>query len=70
MVRDSLPKDNNSVFKMTGVLTVDEVVEQMVRCIEDEELAGDSIKLMPGRKPLLHNGRKAVSSGVLTGAKL
>ncbi|KAJ2829730.1 hypothetical protein IWW50_000677 [Coemansia erecta] len=70
MVRDSLPKDNNSVFKMTGVLTVDEVVAQMIRCIEDEGLAGDVIKMLPGRAPLLHNGRKAISSGVLGGAKL
>ncbi|KAJ2852330.1 hypothetical protein IWW36_000474 [Coemansia brasiliensis] len=70
MVRDSLPKDNNQVFKMTGILTVDEVVLQMIRCIEDESLAGDVIKMLPGKTPLLHNGRKAVSSGVLAGAKL
>ncbi|KAJ1834428.1 hypothetical protein LPJ63_001963 [Coemansia sp. RSA 2711] len=70
MVRDTLPKDNNKVFEMTGVLTVDEVVDQMVRCIEDDQLAGDVIKMLPGRTPLLHNGRKAVSSGVLANAKL
>ncbi|KAI9474427.1 hypothetical protein LPJ55_005397 [Coemansia sp. RSA 990] len=70
MVRDSLPKDNNQVFKMTGILTVDEVVLQMIRCIEDDSLAGDVIKMLPGKTPLLHNGRKAVSSGVLAAAKL
>ncbi|KAJ2875501.1 hypothetical protein H4R27_006405 [Coemansia aciculifera] len=70
MVRDMVPKDNNGVFKMNGVLTVDEVVLQMIRCIEDDQLAGDSIKMLPGRPPLLHNGRKAVASGVVTSAKL
>ncbi|KAJ2745421.1 hypothetical protein GGI20_002175 [Coemansia sp. BCRC 34301] len=69
MIQDTLPKDNK-VFKMTGILTVDEVVLQMIRCIEDESLAGDSIKLLPGRPPLVHNGRKALASGVVTSAKL
>ncbi|KAJ2489816.1 hypothetical protein IWW37_003660 [Coemansia sp. RSA 2050] len=70
MVRDVVPRDNNGVLNMNGILTVDEVVLQMIRCIEDDELAGDSIKMLPGRLPLLHNGRKAVVSGVVTSAKL
>ncbi|KAJ2777174.1 hypothetical protein GGI15_004598 [Coemansia interrupta] len=70
MVRDMLPKENNSVFAMNGVLTVDEVVGQMIRCIEDESLAGDTIKMLPGKPFVVHKGRKAVSSGVVTSAKL
>ncbi|KAJ2079894.1 hypothetical protein H4R24_003458 [Coemansia sp. RSA 988] len=70
MVRDLIPKTNNRVFNKTGMLTVDEVVVQMIRCIEDESLAGDTIKLLPGRPPLIHKGRKAIVSGVLAGAKL
>ncbi|KAJ1671507.1 hypothetical protein GGF38_000757 [Coemansia sp. RSA 25] len=69
MIRDIAPKDSK-LFKMNGVLTVDEVVLQMIRCIEDDSLAGDSIKLLPGRPPLLHNGRKAQASGIATPAKL
>ncbi|PIA14169.1 NAD(P)-binding protein [Coemansia reversa NRRL 1564] len=69
MVRDLIPKSNN-VFHKSGMLTVDEVVVQMIRCIEDESLAGDTIKLLPGKSPLVHKGRKAVVSGMLAGAKL
>ncbi|KAJ2025099.1 hypothetical protein GGI06_000718 [Coemansia sp. S85] len=67
MARD-VPR--NGLLAMNGILTVDEVVLQMIRCIEDDGLAGDSIKMLPGRLPLLHNGRKAVASGVVTLAKL
>ncbi|KAJ2366183.1 hypothetical protein IW150_006014 [Coemansia sp. RSA 2607] len=70
MVRDTVPKENNSVFASSGMLTVDEVVDQMLRCIEDETLAGDTIKMLPGLRPTVHKGRKAVSSGVVTSAKL
>ncbi|KAJ2775837.1 hypothetical protein H4R18_005914 [Coemansia javaensis] len=47
------------VAAAAGLLTVDEVVDQMVRCIEDESLAGDTIKIVPGRPPRIHDGRKA-----------
>lgn len=70
MVRDTVPKDGNAVFKMTGILTVDEVVAEMIRCIEDDQLAGDTIKLLPGKTPLVHVGRKAVPSGIVTKPKL
>ncbi|KAJ2532271.1 hypothetical protein GGH20_001194, partial [Coemansia sp. RSA 1937] len=52
------------------LLDVDEVVVQMIRCIEDERLAGDTIKIMQGMPPVLNKGRKAVASGVITCAKL
>ncbi|KAJ2125130.1 hypothetical protein IW147_001262 [Coemansia sp. RSA 720] len=52
------------------LLDVDEVVVQMIRCIEDERLAGDTIKIMQGMPPMLNKGRKAVASGILTCAKL
>ncbi|KAJ1795504.1 hypothetical protein LPJ56_007351, partial [Coemansia sp. RSA 2599] len=70
MVRDTVPKQNNVLLNMNGILTVDEVVDQMVRCIEDESLVGDTIKMLPGMPPVVHKGRKAVPSGVLTPAKL
>ncbi|KAJ2909484.1 hypothetical protein GGI21_001833 [Coemansia aciculifera] len=69
MVQDAIPQAS-ALLKMNGILTVDEVVLQMIRCIEDDSLAGDSIKLLVGRPPLLHNGRKAQPSGVVTPAKL
>ncbi|KAJ1727798.1 hypothetical protein LPJ72_005759 [Coemansia sp. Benny D160-2] len=67
MVRDSALGASTSVLGAGGILTVDEVVDQMVRCIEDESLSGDTIKLLPGKSPLVHKGRKAVSLGVITG---
>ncbi|KAJ1901425.1 hypothetical protein LPJ66_000794 [Kickxella alabastrina] len=70
MVRDSLSKSNNELLSMNGILTVDEVVDQMIRCIEDEALVGDSIKLLAGRPPIVHKGRKAISTGVIAQAKL
>ncbi|KAJ2856709.1 hypothetical protein J3B02_001443, partial [Coemansia erecta] len=70
MVKDAVYRENNALLEMNGILTVDEVVDQMVRCIEDEELVGDTIKLIPGKLPAVHKGRKAVPSGVLTSAKL
>ncbi|KAJ1727285.1 hypothetical protein LPJ61_004650 [Coemansia biformis] len=69
MIRETVPEGYN-VLGMAGILTVDEVVAQMIRCIEDETLAGDTIKLLPGRAPLVHSGRKAVDSGIITAAKL
>ncbi|KAJ2321144.1 hypothetical protein IWW52_000936 [Coemansia sp. RSA 2704] len=62
--------EGSAEFRRGALLTVDEVVAQMVRCIEDERLAGDTIKVVQGRPPTVHKGRKAVASGVLTGAKL
>ncbi|KAJ1805757.1 hypothetical protein LPJ77_004035 [Coemansia sp. RSA 2523] len=59
----------DSVHKQK-LLDVDEVVVQMIRCIEDERLAGDTIKIMQGMPPVLNKGRKAVASGVITCAKL
>ncbi|PVU85223.1 hypothetical protein BB560_007115 [Smittium megazygosporum] len=47
------------VANMNGVLTVAEVVESMIRCIEDPNLVGDTIKLIANKKPLVHKQRKA-----------
>ncbi|KAJ1965216.1 hypothetical protein GGI12_000904 [Dipsacomyces acuminosporus] len=69
MIRGSQSK-NNAIFEKNGILTVDEVIVEMVRCIEDQSLAGDTIKLLAGFKPLVHKGRKAVPSGVITNSKL
>ncbi|KAJ2566081.1 hypothetical protein IW140_005063 [Coemansia sp. RSA 1813] len=66
MVQGNISTESSSLLKMNGILTVDEVVEQMIRCIEDESLKGDSIKLLPGRPPLVHKGRKAVSTGIIS----
>ncbi|PVU90561.1 hypothetical protein BB561_004818 [Smittium simulii] len=48
-----------NVANMNGVLTIDEVVAQMVRCIEDPQLFGDTIKLIANKEPLVHKQRKA-----------
>ncbi|KAJ2845294.1 hypothetical protein GGI22_006603, partial [Coemansia erecta] len=68
MVQGMAEGGASSLLKKNGVLTVDEVVEQMIRCIEDESLSGDCIKLLPDRPPLVHKGRKAVSTGIVTQA--
>ncbi|KAJ2357824.1 hypothetical protein IWW50_000676 [Coemansia erecta] len=62
--------DGNDVLKTTNLLTIDDVVAQMLRCITDERLAGDTIKIMHGLPPQLNKGRKAFASGVLTCGKL
>ncbi|KAJ2156154.1 hypothetical protein GGF46_005373 [Coemansia sp. RSA 552] len=59
-----------SISQLMNLLTVDEVVEQMIRCIEDESLAGDTIRMLRGKPPLVNPGRKAVDLGALTRAKL
>ncbi|KAJ2712190.1 hypothetical protein H4R19_002884 [Coemansia spiralis] len=69
LAREVIPSGSN-VLGAGGILTVDEVVAQMLRCIEDESLAGDTIKLLPGRPPLVHTGRKAADIGILASAKL
>ncbi|KAI8322770.1 15-hydroxyprostaglandin dehydrogenase [Martensiomyces pterosporus] len=70
MIKGQLSQGNNVFLKMNGILTVDEVVKEMVRCVEDESLAGDTIKLLAGHQPLVHNGRKAMPSGIITQPKL
>ncbi|KAI9506965.1 hypothetical protein GGI25_000012 [Coemansia spiralis] len=66
MVKGNAAHESNAVLRMNGILTVDEVVGQMIRCIEDEALVGDSIKMLPGKPPIVHKGRKAVPSGIIT----
>ncbi|OMJ07766.1 15-hydroxyprostaglandin dehydrogenase [NAD(+)] [Smittium culicis] len=51
--------DAEKVARLNGVLTVQEVVDQMIRCIEDPALVGDTIKLIANMKPLVHKQRKA-----------
>ncbi|KAJ2790259.1 hypothetical protein H4R20_007040, partial [Coemansia guatemalensis] len=70
MVRKLASKTKNNIFDKAGMLTVDEVVLQMIRCIEDESLAGDTIRLMPRRPPLVHKGRKAMACNILANSKL
>ncbi|KAJ1956947.1 hypothetical protein EC988_001079 [Linderina pennispora] len=69
MGRDAKLGGDNKIFEKNGMLTVDEVVVEMIRCIEDETLAGDTIKILAGFKPLVHKGRKAVPSGIITKPK-
>ncbi|OMH80902.1 15-hydroxyprostaglandin dehydrogenase [NAD(+)] [Zancudomyces culisetae] len=61
MLRRALSAGGNNlnVIKKNAVLTVDEVVDNMIRCIEDESLVGDTIKLIAGKPPLVHKQRKA-----------
>ncbi|KAJ1676790.1 hypothetical protein EV182_007495, partial [Spiromyces aspiralis] len=60
---------NLAVFSRYGLHTIDQVVDQIIRCIEDKSLAGDTIRMMPGLKPIVHTGRKAINIG-LGAAKL
>ncbi|KAJ1916734.1 hypothetical protein H4219_003604 [Mycoemilia scoparia] len=55
---------NASPLFDNGLISVDEVVDQMIRCVEDESLAGDVIRLMPNKEPKIHNGRKAVPMNI------
>ncbi|KAJ2628862.1 hypothetical protein H4R22_003650 [Coemansia sp. RSA 1290] len=57
-------------FDKSNLLKTEEVVAQMVRCMEDERLAGDTLLIIRGKPPLLYKGKKAEPSGILTSAKL
>ncbi|PVU86129.1 hypothetical protein BB559_006029 [Furculomyces boomerangus] len=55
----SKKSDPHQIAKMNGVLSVSQVVENMIRCIEDKNLVGDTIKLIANKQPLVHKQRKA-----------
>ena len=59
-----------SLLAADGLHTVDEVVDQMIRCIEDESLAGDVIRMLPGKEPKVHDGCKAERFGINKSHKL
>ncbi|KAJ2613551.1 hypothetical protein H4S08_002140 [Coemansia sp. RSA 1365] len=63
IVRDNVPNEVNAILRSHGELSVDDVVAEVIRCIEDQTLAGDTIKMRAGRPGILHDGVKAKSLG-------
>ncbi|KAJ2489817.1 hypothetical protein IWW37_003661 [Coemansia sp. RSA 2050] len=48
-----------TTFMSGGQVGSDEVIAQVMRCISDESLAGDTIKMPVGQSPVLYEGTKA-----------
>ncbi|KAJ2807797.1 hypothetical protein H4R20_001132 [Coemansia guatemalensis] len=63
IVRDNVPNEVNAILRSYGELSVDDVVAQVIRCIEDESLAGDTIRMRANDQSTLHDGVKAGSLG-------
>ncbi|KAJ2712191.1 hypothetical protein H4R19_002885 [Coemansia spiralis] len=59
----NVPPAVNRALRDLGEVTIDDVVRQVIRCIEDESLAGDTIKVTPGGADLAHTIAKPVSYG-------
>ncbi|KAJ1727286.1 hypothetical protein LPJ61_004651 [Coemansia biformis] len=59
----NVPPAVNRALRDLGEVTVDDVVRQVIRCIEDESLAGDTIKVLPGAADIAQTVTKPVSHG-------
>ncbi|KAJ2079895.1 hypothetical protein H4R24_003459 [Coemansia sp. RSA 988] len=59
IVRENVPKEVNDILRSHGELSIDDVVAEVIRCIEDESLAGDTIRMRADGPATLHDGVKA-----------
>ncbi|KAJ2725707.1 hypothetical protein GGI07_001075 [Coemansia sp. Benny D115] len=64
------PTKINMILQAAGIITADDVATQVIRCIEDDSLAGDTIKVIAGAPAIIHDGPKARSFGLVTEFKL
>ncbi|KAJ2553642.1 hypothetical protein EV175_002870 [Coemansia sp. RSA 1933] len=59
MTTDGVPEDINKSLRIFGECTVDSVADEVVRCIEDESLAGDTIVMNSDGPGSLYQAEKA-----------
>ncbi|KAJ1879305.1 hypothetical protein H4R99_001774 [Coemansia sp. RSA 1722] len=67
---NSAPDNVRAILRAVGENTKDDVAMQILRCIEDEELAGDVIKIRSSDENSLHDGPKARAFGFATSIQL
>ncbi|KAJ1901424.1 hypothetical protein LPJ66_000793 [Kickxella alabastrina] len=60
----STPAEINAMLRTCGIITVNDVATQVLRCIEDEELAGDTIQVLV-EGSVVHNGPKTPNFGLV-----
>ncbi|KAI9474428.1 hypothetical protein LPJ78_005411 [Coemansia sp. RSA 989] len=66
IVRDGVPEMARQIMRQAGEVSADKVANEVVRCIEDESLAGDTIKLVSDKIPgVVHDAPKATAFGFI-----
>ncbi|KAJ2849373.1 hypothetical protein GGI22_005546 [Coemansia erecta] len=65
MSTHGVPEEINKHLRIFGENTEDGVASEVVRCIEDESLAGDTIVMNPDGPGSVHQGSKAESFGFI-----
>ncbi|KAJ1718585.1 hypothetical protein LPJ53_006439 [Coemansia erecta] len=70
LTSQGVPEDIRAILQGAGESTVDTVALQVLRCIEDEQLAGDTIRIRSEECITLHDGPKARPFGFVTAFKI
>ncbi|KAJ2777173.1 hypothetical protein GGI15_004597 [Coemansia interrupta] len=70
LTSQGVPEDIRAILQGAGESTVDTVALQVLRCIEDEQLAGDTIRIRSEECISLHDGPKARPFGFVTAFKI
>ncbi|KAJ2852329.1 hypothetical protein IWW36_000473 [Coemansia brasiliensis] len=66
IVRDGVPEMARQIMRKMGEVSKDKVANEVVRCIEDESLAGNTIKLVSDEIPgVIHEAPKATAFGFI-----
>ncbi|KAJ2145283.1 hypothetical protein IW136_001031 [Coemansia sp. RSA 678] len=69
IVHDNVPNAVNKILRAPGEIPIENVVNEVVRCIEDETLAGNTIKILPGAPGVVHDGPTAAPLGFVDAVK-
>ncbi|KAJ2496562.1 hypothetical protein GGH96_005747 [Coemansia sp. RSA 1972] len=69
IVHTNVPDAVNKILRAPGEIPIENVVTEVVRCIEDETLAGNTIKILPGAPGVVHDGPTAVPLGFVEAVK-
>ncbi|KAJ2799480.1 hypothetical protein H4R21_003529 [Coemansia helicoidea] len=65
LTNHNVPPEVNRMLRDLGEVSIDDVVRQVVRCIEDESLAGDTVKVLPGASEVAHSVPKSKPLGLV-----
>ncbi|KAJ2665532.1 hypothetical protein IW148_001654 [Coemansia sp. RSA 1199] len=69
IVHTNVPDAVNKILRAPGEIPIEKVVDGVVRCIEDETLAGNTIKITSGALGVVHDGPTAVPFGFVDAVK-
>ncbi|KAJ2366184.1 hypothetical protein IW150_006015, partial [Coemansia sp. RSA 2607] len=70
LTANGVPEEVRVILQAAGESTVDTVAVQVLRCVEDEALAGDTVRIRSEECITLHDGPKARPFGFVTGFKI